>query len=508
MTKEEMINKVKKEKFTRIVNIELEEMESTYTYEESIYNGSLYLSINASKETSFEELIKDKKKFNKALNYYNMMQGMMDDKFNNIEFSKTSISYDDFFEKEYELKITGSVEDIIYFLNNNNIECNKILLSPSNRNRVSISDNEFIEELINKLNNTDNIYVYGDGNDKEVSLKAYKKTIEYIDNIVERVKEKNLSPMEQLMYVYDIVRDRKYNGESEEEDASLSRDLTQVITGDKIVCVGFSEIFDKVIKKLGFSSKIHIMVDYNAEKGHVRNLVYVNDDKYEINGIYTFDPTYDRKTDNTNDHFNYYLFFAKTDDQATMKDRRNKRNYTYKKMSTFYSVIDKITEDRKDEIKEDELSTINSLFREIFGKYLLGINEIMSFDKEFPKEHPLYKAIVSMDKEKIYEKILNFYNLFNEPLSQEKFMRILTAVRCKEYYEDEEKFPLDIDKLIEITTNSGYRDTSNAAKFLFAIFGDCDETDDIIKDNELDKQINRVRVAKSLRKVLNKKNNK
>jgi hypothetical protein len=45
--------------------------------------------------------------------------------------------------------------------------------------------------------------------------------------------------------------------------------------------------------------------------GHARNMLHLVDDKYEIDGIYFFDPTFDCKKDEGNNFLFSYRFFAK-----------------------------------------------------------------------------------------------------------------------------------------------------------------------------------------------------
>ena len=56
------------------------------------------------------------------------------------------------------------------------------------------------------------------------------------------------------MYVYDLIRERVYTAENPEEEYFVSRDITSVLLGDKIVCVGFSNLFAAIIENLEFNS--------------------------------------------------------------------------------------------------------------------------------------------------------------------------------------------------------------------------------------------------------------
>lgn len=85
--------------------------------------------------------------------------------------------------------------------------------------------------LLNKVReafgeNTTNIYFKINGNNKEISFKEYEDTIITINNFVDSIKSFDFSPLETIMYVYDIVRDRIYKEVDENEDKMISRNLT------------------------------------------------------------------------------------------------------------------------------------------------------------------------------------------------------------------------------------------------------------------------------------------
>lgn len=89
------------------------------------------------------------------------------------------------------------------------------------------------------------------------------------------------------MYVYDIVKYRIYN--KDEDNYLNNRDLDKVTSGNTIVCSGFSNLFNAILMSLD----IKAMPLISKTANHQRSIVYVNDSKYDIDGIYVFDPTWD-----------------------------------------------------------------------------------------------------------------------------------------------------------------------------------------------------------------------
>ena len=126
----------------------------------------------------------------------------------------------------------------------------------------------------------------------------------FIGNIVSDINKYNLSNLEKIMYVYDIVKYRIYN--KDEDNYLNNRDLDKVTSGNTIVCSGFSNLFNAILMSLD----IKAMPLISKTANHQRSIVYVNDSKYDIDGIYVFDPTWDcRKKESENYYLERYNYF-------------------------------------------------------------------------------------------------------------------------------------------------------------------------------------------------------
>ena len=123
-----------------------------------------------------------------------------------------------------------------------------------------------------------------------------------VNEISMDILENDLSPLERIIYVYDIVKERVYKECN--YDKYNARDLNLVIQSNYIACVGYSNLFMAVLKNLG----INTMPLISEKTKHQRSLVYINDRKYEINGAYVFDVTFDCKNDNK--YINNYNYFG------------------------------------------------------------------------------------------------------------------------------------------------------------------------------------------------------
>lgn len=178
-----------------------------------------------------------------------------------------------------------------------------------------MSFNQFLKEhSIEKQN------VFVSVDDEKVELPLYKKFEEQLDNMVKGVE--GLSPFEKYLYVYNVVKQYKEYKENE-EDRSSARNLYQILQNEYMVCVGFSEMLVDLCTRVGIpAQKSHLDVDtsydkYDAGKeeleiekslrkgGHARTQVYINDPKYQINGYYVADATWDNELEH--DSYLYVL---------------------------------------------------------------------------------------------------------------------------------------------------------------------------------------------------------
>ena len=120
---------------------------------------------------------------------------------------------------------------------------------------------------------------------------AMRETLDFFNDLVQA---NNLSPAEILMYAYDIMKTFRYKENKEDKDKS--RYLHNIVMTDYIVCVGYAKFMEQILKENNIKAvEVGVTCDLgNGEHGgHARNLVYLDDDKYDIHGIYAIDATWD-----------------------------------------------------------------------------------------------------------------------------------------------------------------------------------------------------------------------
>lgn len=407
-------------------------------------------------------------------------------------------------------------------------KCNSIALEFSDKTRKLIKNNpvlqnndiildgifeikhEDLDLLLKELGDFKNINLMVDGNDQLVTIEEYKKTVCAIDEMVNLIKKYNLSPLEQMMFAYDLVRDRVYTKGNDNDSYTVSRDLTSVLLGDKIVCVGYANIYEKILSSLGIKNMMYSIKPINPQAyGHRRNIAYVKDDKYAIEGVFYFDPTWDsKKNDDDTSYLDSYKFFClpKEDIEIYTKGKFVDRTFNGYSDSLCWEFEDIVREDGIEQVPPAMMRTINEVSefiddKKIINPMLLSRNPIL-----------IKMAKDNFDLDDIMEYLTRYRSLFfDQDLSADVMLKIIFNVRKVEYIENPEKYPLDINtlkKIMILTDNNIAR-----RNLLTAIYGNSsigrkmteESFIDEINAQELPLNIERIKLVKVLQKTLSNK---
>lgn len=202
--------------------------------------------------------------------------------------------------------------NIISKLRNNN-QNNKIIVKVNNRKAFSKS----------KLYNS-NYDIIIDGIDlTEYKLEELKKEDELLDLMVSDINNSNFSPFEKFIAVYNITKKFKEYLESE-ENTKDSRVLNKFLNNDYMVCAGYARLLITLLERININSMYYsVIVDDSYDKGftleekpvtinrHARVIFSICDPKYNIDGFYVSDPTWDNCLEN--DYYNHTIIsFDKT----------------------------------------------------------------------------------------------------------------------------------------------------------------------------------------------------
>lgn len=426
--------------------------------------------------------------------------------------NKEDSFYKDIYSNSDTIYIYGTFKDIVKFITNNPSILNKHIVL---ENEFDLNDADYliIKEHLSKYNN---ILYSISGNDKKVSYEELDKTFNIIDSLVEQVRCMDFSPIEQVMYLYDIVRDKVYTRETEEEGKEASRDLTSVLLGKKRVCVGYANIMCSVLNKLGFKNQVFNLDPTKGDKGHARNLVYVNDDKYDIDGYYFFDATWDSKKEE--DSINYlfsYRFFANTLEQMTYYDRGRlySSDYPCFNESKFYEAMDLIEDGNLSKVDFKIVKTINRLAQFIRGERIISSHYMLP---DYVQKSLGVERKYSDDE--LIDELSLYLDLFNRNLSADTLLKVLCEVRKKEYYSEPDKYPFDVNSFYSAVINSNWIFDTPIGNLLESIFG-VEASENLVGDarkhfseflelNDLRRQIEQIKVTRLLRSHLEKEKSK
>lgn len=258
----------------------------------------------------------------------------------------------------------------------------KILLNCENKTY----DNMYYLNSIAK--NHDLSINYGELSD--CTLEEFVGMRETIDWFNELVRQYNLSPAEIVTYAYDIMKTFAYK--ENEEDRSIPRNLHSIVATDYIACVGYSKFLTQILTENHIAATeagVTCNVGTKDQGGHSKTLVRIDDDKYDIHGVYCVDATWDRDKGSamlveTKDGKNYVQYATNEGDtvQRQFDSMGLYRNYLvpakdYLKIyptdtepqlykATTNGVVSKLVNPSKE--LENEYSLAITQMQELFGK--------------------------------------------------------------------------------------------------------------------------------------------
>ena len=176
--------------------------------------------------------------------------------------------------------------DLVLTAKEKNIQIPEIVLKVQNRTDPRLQELEtYLDTYQIKVDYGDILYTSLE------DFSAMRATIDYYKDVV---SDQNLSPLEQTMMVYDVIKSFVYN--ESPEDTANSRYIPKIIKTGNIVCTGYSSLLTQVLQELGIPATSYTVVlepEQDKVVYHARTLIRLDDEKYKIHGIYTLDATWD-----------------------------------------------------------------------------------------------------------------------------------------------------------------------------------------------------------------------
>lgn len=185
----------------------------------------------------------------------------------------------------------GNINKFYNYLLNNGYQINSVCINVENIDYLSMNLSIY-EEMSKETNLT---FDYGCGG-PHPDLEEFKGLLASLNWYRNLIDVENLSPTEKVMFAFDIMKTFVYNESSVSK--SDSRYPHRIIETGNIVCVGYSNMLKQILKDMDNIKVGELYVDcYDSNDkhlgGHERNVVEIDDSKYDIHGIYVIDATWD-----------------------------------------------------------------------------------------------------------------------------------------------------------------------------------------------------------------------
>lgn len=288
--------KLTKEDYDNILlltNIQKVEVEDIEDFE---YDNEIELKTNSNIEFKTESY--KKLKINKTGNYNKTSLTLTIGENTEEDFNKLLKHINDLelLNINLEIKNTDKIIEMVYKIEN---KINKKLQFIN-----VITQNQTIKEIekLRFLEDDRIIKIWYEDGITDCSVDEFITMRKNIDKIVNEIKEKNLSNLEKIIYAYDIVKKYNYKGSNNMD----GRQLHKIFTTDNLVCSGYARIISQVLEELNIQSGIYKLITKDNVL-HARSFVHIIDEKYNVDALYSMEPTWESKL---NDDFAYSMFLT------------------------------------------------------------------------------------------------------------------------------------------------------------------------------------------------------
>lgn len=308
---------------------------------------------------------------------------------------------------------------------------------------IEINNRELLNQ--SKILNINNINLIIVNDLYDYSKEEYLKEEEQLDKLIKPIKEANLSPYEKYLAVYNIVKQFKPYKEHN-DDPNQSRYLRYILNNEYMVCVGYSTLLKTLLDKVGIPCmKYSVSVDTSYDdgftqeeipvniEGHARNIIKLDDPKYNIHGIYIVDATWDNDMEKDL-YYNASMTFNRKK-EAKRLERLNNEDLLldFHNFEEFNEKLNYYLTSKYRSVKSISLNTTKRI-NIIKDAYFSAYNEILTILSilDYPKYKELYnkydKLIFDNESdftklEQIYSQFLTEYAQYILPLSNKEISK-------------------------------------------------------------------------------------
>lgn len=258
------------------------------------------------------------------------------------------------------------------------------------------------------------------------------------------IKDYPLSPVEKLVFAYDILKTFKYN-ETQNNDSMESREPYKIIKTGHIVCAGYTAMLEEIFRELDDNIKIDNFGvtcyeddDETVLGEHSRTIAIIDDKKYDIKGAYALDATWDSFKEEGKE---------KIDSDYTALD-------LYRYFMIPFSNYKKVFEHDSDiGFFKGELEYLNTnLTDENINSAIKKVETKEEGNLSFTRKEPIFSyQITGLLKDKSKREILEQFRA--KPIPPNVMMQIIRNVRLAEGY-TQEQIDTEMEKVTRIYDNT------------------------------------------------------
>ena len=426
-----------------------------YIFNIEDYKGSIFVSTSNDNKILFDDIVINNNKENsnikentlevKSINNFNIEDldkvfPYIKSNINKVKVKTNTGEYSiDIKDKDVSIEVTDPDMNISAYLfnyfKNKGYNVNDVCfcLTDFMRNPVVKDYTDFDYSLLDNLNTLVNLKVNYEGYNKTSSYDDFKSLVMSMKWYKSLLNDYDLSPVEKLAFAYDIIKTFEYK-ETTNKDIFESREPYKIIKTGNIVCVGYTNMLAEILKGTegisftDFSVSCYKEDDKTLSGYHSRGLVKVDDDKYNIHGVYVMDPTWDSYKKNGNkslgkdytalDLYTYFLISPEDYKKVFPHDSVPnffKKDYEYLNLNL--DNLDSYNELSDKDFTDKDLFTFN--FKELFDssvsnerklEYLKGKKLNKKTIMEIVRNTRLAEGFSKENVDKEMNKILEYYN--------------------------------------------------------------------------------------------------
>lgn len=426
-----------------------------YIFNIEDYKGSIFVSTSNDNKILFDDIVINNNKENsnikentlevKSINNFNIEDldkvfPYIKSNINKVKVKTNTGEYSiDISGKDISIEVTDPDMNISAYLfnyfKNKGYNVNDVCfcLTDFMRNPVVKDYTDFDYSLLDSLSTLVNLKVNYEGNTKTSSYDDFKGLVMSMKWYRSLLNDYDLSPVEKLAFGYDIMKTFEYK-EATNEDVFESREPYKIIKTGNIVCVGYTNMLAEILKGTegisftDFSVSCYKEDDKTLSGYHSRGLVKVDDDKYDIHGVYVVDPTWDSYKKNGNKRLGndytaldlYTYFLISPEDYKKVFPHDSVPNFfkkDYEYLNLNMDNLDSYNELSDKDFTDKDLFTFN--FKELFEssvsnerklEYLKGKKLNKKTIMEIVRNTRLAEGFSKENVDKEMDKILEYYN--------------------------------------------------------------------------------------------------